>query len=80
VDPKHRDTLQQYLKSKHIPTAVYYPLPLHLQLAYRYLGHRKGDFPVAEQLCDSVLSLPIHPAVSPGQIAFIGEEIRRFFG
>jgi UDP-2-acetamido-2-deoxy-ribo-hexuluronate aminotransferase len=74
-----RDALQQYLTSRDIPTAVYYPIPLHLQPAYRYLGYQKGDFPVAEQLCSQVLSLPIHPAVTPQQVAFIGEAIHRFF-
>jgi UDP-2-acetamido-2-deoxy-ribo-hexuluronate aminotransferase len=79
IAPGHRDALQQYLQSRQIPTAVYYPVPLHLQPAYRYLGHKKGDFPVAEQLCDTVLSLPIHPVITAGQIAYIGEAIHRFF-
>jgi UDP-2-acetamido-2-deoxy-ribo-hexuluronate aminotransferase len=79
VELQQRDALQQYLTSRDIPTAVYYPAPLHLQPAFGYLGYQKGDFPVAEQLCDQVLSLPMHPAVTPQQIAFVGEAIHRFF-
>ncbi|NML64911.1 DegT/DnrJ/EryC1/StrS family aminotransferase [Hymenobacter sp. RP-2-7] len=66
-----RDALQAFLRQKGVPTAVYYPLPLHLQPAYAYLDYRAGDFPVAEALCQQVLALPVHPALGAAQQAYI---------
>jgi dTDP-4-amino-4,6-dideoxygalactose transaminase len=66
-----RDAMQAFLQAQGVPTAVYYPLPLHLQPAYAYLGYRAGDFPVAEALCQQVLSLPVHPALSEEQQAYL---------
>ena len=66
-----REAVQAFLRARGIPTAVYYPLPLHLQPAYTYLGYRAGDFPVAEALCREVLSLPVHPALTEAQQAYI---------
>ena len=63
--------MQERLRQQGVPTAVYYPLPLHLQPAYAYLGYRAGDFPVAEALCQQVLSLPVHPALGHEQQAYI---------
>jgi UDP-2-acetamido-2-deoxy-ribo-hexuluronate aminotransferase len=57
----NRDVLQKELSAKNIPTAVYYPKPLHLQTAYADLGHNTGDFPVAENVSGKILSLPMHP-------------------
>ena len=79
VTPSRRDALKQWLKEKGIPSAVYYPLPLHLQNAYRDLGYREGDFPVAEKLCSSVLSLPMHTELEEDQLFYISEQIRQFF-
>lgn len=56
-----RDALQKELSALKIPTAVYYPKPLHLQTAYTDLGHNVGDFPVAENVSGKILSLPMHP-------------------
>ena len=53
------------LKAAGIPTAVYYPKPLHLQKAFASLGHRPGDFPVSESLSAKVFSLPMHPYLTP---------------
>lgn len=77
--PERRDDLQQFLKGKGIPSMVYYPLPLHLQEAYRFLGYEKGDFPVAEELSEQVLSLPMHTELSNEQLQFIVSAIRKFF-
>jgi len=77
--PKRRDELQRFLQSKGIPCMVYYPLPLHLQQAYQYLGYRKGDFPVAEELSEQVLSLPMHTELTDGEMNFIVSAIREFF-
>jgi UDP-2-acetamido-2-deoxy-ribo-hexuluronate aminotransferase len=56
-----RAQLQQRLKDAGIPTAIYYPLPLHLQGAFAHLGHRAGDFPASEKASQSIFSLPMHP-------------------
>jgi UDP-2-acetamido-2-deoxy-ribo-hexuluronate aminotransferase len=66
-----RDSLQQYLKRNGVPSAVYYPLPVHQQPAYEYLGYRAGQFPVAERLCRQVLSLPVHPGLTVAQQEYI---------
>lgn len=74
-----RDELQQFLGTKNIPSMIYYPLPLHLQEAYRYLGYKKGDFPVAEELSEQVLSLPMHTELTTEQLVYITSAIREFF-
>jgi dTDP-4-amino-4,6-dideoxygalactose transaminase len=58
---------------------VYYPVPLHLQKAYSSLGYRKGDFPVTEKLCDSVLSLPIFPEIEEEQLNYITKGVLSYF-
>lgn len=57
----HREKYLAALKEKSIPTAIYYPRPLHLQTAFTYLKYREGDFPVAERMSKSIFSLPMHP-------------------
>ncbi len=74
-----RAALQQHLLAKGVPSVVYYPLPVHLQPAYHYLGYRTGQFPVAEHLCQTVLSLPIHPTLVPEQVAYITDAVKCFF-
>ncbi len=71
VRVQHRDTLQAQLKEQGIPTAVHYPMPLHLQEAFLYLGYEKGDFPIAELVSDEIMSLPMNPYVSDEEIAYI---------
>jgi UDP-2-acetamido-2-deoxy-ribo-hexuluronate aminotransferase len=56
-----RALLQQKLQAAQIPTAIYYPLPLHLQKAFAHLGHKPGDFPVSESASRRIFSLPMHP-------------------
>jgi len=75
---RQRDALQAYLKEHGIATAVYYPLPLHLQEAYRCLGYKRGDFPHAERAAEEVLSLPVHPELSVEQIEYVAAMVRRF--
>jgi len=58
---EHRDAMLDKLKSRGVPTAVYYPKPLHLQEAFRSLGYKRGDFPVSERIADSIFSVPMHP-------------------
>lgn len=74
-----RDQLQEFLKSKGIPSMVYYPKAIHLQEAYRYLGYREGDFPVAEALTREVLSLPMHTEMDEGQLGYISDAVRDFY-
>jgi len=76
---KRRDVLQAYLKEKGIETGLHYPIPLHLQKAYQYLGHKEGDFPVAEQLAKETLSLPIYPELTESQIEYVAQQIKTFF-
>lgn len=64
IELENRDELVKALKSHGIDSAVYYPIPLHLQQAFRYLQHREGDFPVAERVATRILALPIYPLLS----------------
>ena len=72
---KNRGDLVNELKSKGIPTAIYYPKPLHLQPAYQSLGYRNGDFPISEKTANQILSIPMHPYLSREDQDFIIEAI-----
>lgn len=74
-----RDELQKFLQSKGIPSMIYYPMPLHLQEAYHYLGYKKGDFPVAEKLSEQVLSLPMHTELTEEELNHIVSAVQEFF-
>lgn len=74
-----RDELKKYLDEKKIPSMVYYPGPLHMQEAYRYLGYKESDFPVTNLLCREVLSLPIHTEMDEEQLDHITRNILKFF-
>ncbi|MBU2489765.1 MAG: DegT/DnrJ/EryC1/StrS family aminotransferase [Proteobacteria bacterium] len=70
---RDRDRLLAHLKDQGVPTAVYYPLPLHLQKAFAPLGYKPGDFPVSENCAGRIFSLPMHPYLSAGdQEAVVG--------
>ena len=71
LDPSIRNSVQNRLKEKGIPSLIYYPVPLSLQKAINFAGYREGDFPVTENLCKSVLSLPIHTEMDPEQMDYI---------
>ena len=73
-----RDGLKEYLQRHGIPTMIYYPIPLHLQQAYRQDRVGEGAFPVTEQLSKTVLSLPIHTEMDEGQLSYICDVIREF--
>jgi len=77
--PEKRDELQKFLGNKGIPSMIYYPMPLHLQEAYKYLGYKKGEFPVSEKLSEQVLSLPMHTELTGEQLEYITSAIREFF-
>ena len=74
-----RDELKKFLDENGIGNAVHYPIPLHLQNAYAHLGHKPGDFPVAEKASREVLSLPMFPELTDAQIRRVAEVIRDFF-
>ncbi len=79
IRAKKRDDLQKFLKEKGIPTAIYYPLPLHLQKCFAYLGYKEGDFPEAEKACKEVLAVPIYPELTTQHQDFIVSSISRFY-
>ena len=72
-----RDSYLNKLKKLGIPTAVYYPRPLHLQTAFSHLGYRQGDFPVAEQTSDRIFSLPMYPYLDPSDQNTIIEAVKK---
>ncbi|NLX02301.1 MAG: DegT/DnrJ/EryC1/StrS family aminotransferase [Syntrophomonadaceae bacterium] len=74
-----RDELAEYLKERGIGTAIYYPLPLHLQECFSNLSYPKGDLPIVETVCNRVLSLPIDPNLSPEEINYIVTAISDFY-
>ena len=71
VRVQNRDAVQAKLKGQGIPTAVHYPMPLHLQKCFEYLGYEKGDFPISEIVSDEIMSLPMNPYVSDDEIGYI---------
>jgi len=81
---KNRDEIQQKLKTSnqkpetHIPTAVHYPMPLHLQECFSYLNYKKWDFPVAEKVSSEILSLPMNPYLADNEIEYISKKVIEF--
>jgi dTDP-4-amino-4,6-dideoxygalactose transaminase len=73
----HRDTVCRKLNEAGIGAAVHYPLPIHLQGAFKYLGYKRGDFPVAETASEQVLSLPIFPQITIEQQIYVVSELQR---
>ena len=71
IRAKKRDELQNFLKGRNVPTAIYYPLPLHLQKCFSYLGYKEGDFPESEKASREALALPIYPELSQEEQDFI---------
>jgi dTDP-4-amino-4,6-dideoxygalactose transaminase len=75
-----RDELQAHLKTLGIGHNVYYPMPLHLQTCFAYLGYREGHCPESERAAKEVLSLPIYPELTRGQLDEVVSAVRSFFG
>jgi dTDP-4-amino-4,6-dideoxygalactose transaminase len=78
VRHKNRDALQDYLRAKGYSTLIHYPIPIHLQAAYRELGCQEGDLPVTERCAREVLSLPLYPEMDDSDVGEICELIRAF--
>ncbi len=72
---KNRNTVQDRLKEKGIPTAVHYPKPLHLQECFSYLGYKEGDFPVSELISNEIMSLPMNPYLKDEEIEYIAKSL-----
>ena len=79
IRTNYRDDLAKYLNENGIGTLIHYPIPPHLQRCYANLGHKKGDFPIAEELAKTVLSLPIWPGMAQKQIDVVVDVITDFF-
>ena len=76
---KDRDKLQEYLKQNGIGTSIYYPLCLHLQECFKYLGYKEGDFPVAEEDSKHVLALPMYPELTGREQEYVVGKISEFY-
>ncbi len=76
---KSRDQLRAHLAAAHVGTEIYYPVPLHLQQCFEYLGHQAGDFPQSERAANETLALPIYPELAPEQLQYVVDSIARFY-
>jgi dTDP-4-amino-4,6-dideoxygalactose transaminase len=76
---KQRERLREYLEKRGIGTEVYYPIPMHLQPCFQYLGGRKNDFPNAEAAAEMTLALPIFPELTEDQQIYVVESIKAFY-
>ncbi len=75
----HRDQLQAHLKNRGIGTEVYYPVPMHVQECFAYLGYKMGEFPVSEAAAAETVALPVYPELSETQLRYVVESVRDFF-
>jgi len=78
IKTKNRDLLQRFLLSKGIKTQIHYPLPVHLQKAYGFLNLSRGSLPVAEGLAKKILSIPLFPELTSGQIEAVAKALNEF--
>jgi len=78
IRTKEREKLRKKLEANGIPTAVHYPIPLHLQACFGYLGYGKGDFPVAERVSEEIVSLPMNPDLRDEELEYIARKLKEF--
>jgi dTDP-4-amino-4,6-dideoxygalactose transaminase len=79
IRTSRRDELQKFLGEQQVYTGIHYPIPCHMQNAYKSLGYKKGDFPVTDEYADQLLSLPMSEQLKEEEIAFVAEKIKEFF-
>ncbi|MDR3680575.1 MAG: DegT/DnrJ/EryC1/StrS family aminotransferase [Flavipsychrobacter sp.] len=79
IRTQHRNALQAYLNENGVGTLIHYPIPPHMQQAYTHLGLKKGDFPIAEAIANSCLSLPMWPGISKNDVAYVCDTIKKYF-
>jgi len=79
IESPQRNQIREALQAKGIPTAVYYPTPIHLSAAYQHLGHNIGDFPISEAASKTIMSLPMHPYLDTDTIMLISDTIKTTF-
>jgi dTDP-4-amino-4,6-dideoxygalactose transaminase len=80
VRVQNRDEVKTKLAAAGVSSGVYYPLPLHMQECFNYLGHRAGDFPESERACREVLALPIYPELKPEEVRYVAKTLRDIAG
>ena len=80
IQVDRRDELKAYLAEQQIGSAIHYPLPIHLQPAASYLGHKAGDFPVTERQAERILSLPVHQTLKENDLRRVADTVNGFFG
>ena len=76
---ERRDALRESLQQKGVGTEIYYPLPLHLQPCFAYLGYKEGDFPVSERVAKTTLALPVYPELRRDDLEYVADQISKFF-
>jgi dTDP-4-amino-4,6-dideoxygalactose transaminase len=79
IQTKRRKALQAFLKEQGIETLIHYPVPIHLQKAYKELGYRRGDLPITERYAQEILSLPFYPELRTEEMREVQEQIKNFF-
>ena len=79
INVKKRDQLQQYLIKNGVDAKVHYPIPIHLQPAAKYLKYKRGDFPIAEKMANTTMSLPVHEFIKEKDIKYVANLINNFY-
>ena len=79
INVKNRDKLQKFLTNNSVDAKVHYPIPIHLQPAAKYLKHKRGDFPLAEKMANTSISLPVHEFIKKNDIKYVVNLINKFY-
>ena len=79
IKVKNRNELKNFLIKNNVDAKVHYPIPIHLQKSSKYLGYKKGDFPMAEDISRNILSLPVHEFITKKQIKYVTNLINKFY-